>query len=174
MLFCVLVVIFFLLFLWTVPRKAWPAEHSQSTLIAQNQPVNTLPEIENWPVISERVAHGDLYNGSFLVREHQDPADSSKFGGTIWFINKEGELEVFLRINDLVRISSGMSLSPESRISIKLENGTWTEPVEDNKVKEGFGTSNGERALLFRILGNDGGAKHIRIFLTKDLKKIKN
>lgn len=138
--------------------KAWPAE-----------PANSVPEVENWQVVKEVVRF--TLNDLIITKFHQDPNDSSKLGFTLWFPNKDKnyELEVFVRIVDFEKTDL-----LRARGSLKLQNGNWSEAIAGDRLLASDGLLNGEPAVIFRAVDDNGETKYLRAFLIKDLIKPTN
>ena len=146
-------------------NKAWPAE-----------PVNSVPEVENWAVVGEStIFEGTIFDRLFIRKTHRDPNNPNKLGFTIWFPNKDKnyEYEVFVRVINFVKNDNNLDRS-QAKSSIKLENGYWSEVVVRNKTRMSLGMFNSELAAIFRILDDNGETKYFRAFLLKDLVKPKD
>ncbi len=143
--------------------KAWPAE-----------PVNFVPEVEKWQVIDEDAAFGG-FGGLIIAKIHQDPNNPNKLGVTVWFSNKDKnyEYEVFVRMVDFVKNILGAN-SAQAKVSIKLQNGNWSEFAVRQNALMSRGLLNGELAVIFRAVDDNGETKYFRAFLLKDLTKPKN
>lgn len=149
-------------------NQAWPAE-----------PISPLSEVEKWQVVSEVGSFGNL----ITIKYHQDPSDPNKAGVSLWFPNKAKnyEYEAFVRMTNFAIISRDKETSmitkmdgSQSLVSLKLENGAWTEPMPGVKSQVGVGLLNGERAIIYRTVNDNGETKFFRAFLLKDLIKLKN
>lgn len=157
-LFWILVAAFLVFSLSMEIKRAWPAE-----------PANSVPEVENWTVVKDGARF--TLNDLLITKFHQDPNDPNKLGFTVWFPNKDKnyEYEVFVRMVDYDKADPS-----QVKGSLKLQNGNWSEVIMGSRLFISSGLLNGEPAIIFRAVDDNGETKFFRAFLLKDLVKPKN
>lgn len=150
-------------------NKIWPAEpdFDKSLKAAEkliDETVSRFTEVEKWPLIGT-----SNIEGLFFITFHKD-SNSDRYAITISFAKRTDDRnwnpEVFVRFFDVESMKSADLTG--TRVSMKLEDGSWTPPSPGQLFKINNALNNNELGIAFRILDENGSTKFLRTFSKKD------
>ena len=154
--------------------KVWPAESDSDKSFKDaekliDETISRFTEVEKWPVIQT-----SNIEGLFFIMFHKD-SNPDRYAITISFTKRTDDRnwkpEVFVRFFD---VENGKSADlTGTRVSMKLEDGSWTSPSPGRLFKINDVLNNNEPGIAFRILDENGSTKFLRTFSKKDFVKQK-